>query len=142
VKVETRTSLGNMISWQDSKGDLIKGELSLGPIVMSMFTEPKQTALDLNSKMPQIAVASGAGKASYTPPSDFAIATAITPAKKIEKPREVHKLVVSISGLPDKSLVISDDRQKVASDKAGVYQYTIQAEKMDESEAAQIPVAG
>jgi transglutaminase-like putative cysteine protease len=131
-----------MVMWEDSHGELIKGEVSLGPFTMSMFTEPKQTALDFNSKMPQIVLASGATPSTYTPPSDFAIATAITPSKKIEKPREVHKLVVSISGLPDRSLVLSDERQKVESDKAGVYQYSIITHKFDETAAARIPVSG
>src|SRR5690349_11826853 len=40
IRVVSKTTLGNMVTWQDSHGELIKGELSLGPLTMSMFTEP------------------------------------------------------------------------------------------------------
>ncbi len=140
IKVLISTSLGNVTSWE-ANGEIIKSEMSLG---IAMYPEPKGVAMNMASKQPAFVVegavvAAGNG---YTPPKDFAVATAIAVAKPISNPRAVRDLTVTIRGIDDPKLIISDARQqgKPVSGKAGEYRVHIKAEAFDAAHSVPLPI--
>lgn len=143
-RISAATTFGNMKMWEAPDGDLLKGEMPFG---MTLFRESRESARNMASAMPDFKVMANAaapGSANdpkaYVPPSDFALATAITTAKKIPNPRSIRKLVVTVSGVPNRSLILSDERQRAESDKDGVWQLTINASRFDTSESASLPI--
>ncbi|MDE2126625.1 MAG: transglutaminase domain-containing protein [Armatimonadetes bacterium] len=101
-KVVTATTLGDMTSIQTADGRLISQDMSLGPISISFRAESPPA---------------GAEKpiASYTPPMDFALATAVVTNLNIADPRAITGMQAVITGLP-KTAVISDMRQRMNPD--------------------------
>ncbi len=130
-------AVGQMTSWVDEKGDLLVAEMALGPVSLKTVTESKEQAQNLGSISPAIAHATAPGAKHYTPPSDFAVATAIRTDKPIENPRTLRSLKVVIAGIPTKKLLISDGRQHealVGAKPVAPYQaeVTVTAEQIDE----------
>jgi transglutaminase-like putative cysteine protease len=139
-RIKTTMSLGQMTSWVDAEGHAIKSEINLGAINMVMVTEPKTHALDRAAISPALTASAGAGK-SYTPPADFAVATAITTAKPIADPRKAKTLKVEIDGIPNEKLILSDARQQETRlNTHPAPPYAVDAQMTAESvDAAQVP---
>jgi hypothetical protein len=139
--------LGKVRTWTTEDGDIVKGELSLGGISLLMVKEPEATAQDFSVKLPDTHTqAGGSGAAPYTPPADFAVLTAITTDKPIAKPRHLRSLHVTITGVPDKRLVLSDPRQRAtilptANAQDGItVQLNINAASFDAAKSVELPV--
>lgn len=114
-RVNVTMALGKLTSWVDSQGRSIKSEMDLGAIKMVMVSEPKAHALDRTAISPAFTAGSTPkGGKNYVPPADFAVATAIKTAKSIPNPRSAKTLHLTIDGIPDESLLLSDARQKEA----------------------------
>lgn len=143
-RVSATTPFGKMLSWETPDGEMLKGEMSLGAFSMLMFQETKPVAMDMAAKPPAFEVA-GAAAASpgYTPPSDFALATAVTLEKPIENPRNATSVSLEVSGIDDKSLILSDKRQDMApiSSKPNTYALHINASRFDAAKSATLPIA-
>jgi hypothetical protein len=143
-RVTATTPFGNMLSWETPGGEMVKGEMSLGAFSMIMFQETKQVAMDMASKAPSFVVAGAtAAVPGYTPPSDFALATAVTLDKPIENPRNATSVNLEISGINDKSLILSDKRQEMSpiSSKPNTYALHINAAKFDAAKSALLPIS-
>jgi hypothetical protein len=140
-RVLATTPMGPMTSWQTASGDLLKGDLPLG---MAMYGEPKEVARQMTTKPPlfEVAGASAVSASSYVPPKDFAQATAVTINRPIENPREVKSLTITISGIDDPKLIISDARQHAerVSSGANEWRMTILAKKFDPANSATLPI--
>jgi transglutaminase-like putative cysteine protease len=94
--IRTRNSFaGESDTWVDGKGELLEDRSTLGIRIVRE---------DLGAVAPTTA---------YTPPKDFAVATSVTTAVKIEAPRKVRTLRLKVSGIPAADLLISDTRQQV-----------------------------
>jgi hypothetical protein len=141
-RVLATTPMGPMTSWQTASGELLKGELPLG---MAMYGEPKDVARKMTTKPPLFAVAGANPSANpaYVPPKDFAQATAVAINRPIENPREVKSLTITISGIDDPKLIISDARQRAerVSSGANEWRMTILAKRFDASRSATLPIS-
>jgi hypothetical protein len=102
---------GKMRSYETEEGEMLRGTMNLGSIELTMALEPKARALDPDATAPPMP-GGEEGKAAYTPPADFAVATAITIEKPIPDPRRLRTLTVIIGGIPEDKTLISDERQK------------------------------
>ena len=118
--VKTNMSLGAMTTWETEDGDTIKGEMDLAGLRLTMVKQARQTALDMSAPF---SAAPAGGEKTYTPPTDFAVATAITPDKALDNPRRLRSLRVTVSGIPNQHLVLSDRRQEAVriSDDSAVF---------------------
>lgn len=124
--IKTLSPMGEMNCWQDDKGELWKVTAIAGIV---MLREPKEVALSDSSE---------AGV--YTPPSDLAVMTSAPTATELTDPRSVNYLKVRLSGLADRSLVISDARQKAGytPGDAPHADYEITASRFDASQSETI----
>ena len=141
LKIKATTPLGAMTSWETLSGEVLKGELPLG---MSIYKESREVAHNMSASMPLFAVAgfAPAVASSYTPPPDFAAATAISVEKPIQKPRETRSLSVVVSGIDDKARVISDSRQLAASvaGQAGAHRLDVVVKQFDPNTSVKLPI--
>src|SRR6185503_18677690 len=126
-------------SWETETGILLKAEM---PLNMVMVREEPTVAQNLRTAEPEFKVTgaptvatavsntTAPESAAYKPPTDFALATALTVEKPIENPREVKALSMKVGGIADKALAISDLRQRALAipDEAGSYFFSIRAE--------------
>lgn len=94
--VKNLTPLGEMTCWQDENGEVLKVTALMG---MVMLREPQEVAQNIGG--------------AYTPPADLAVMTSAPTTTDIPNPRQVRYMKVRLIGLSDKSLAISDKRQKV-----------------------------
>ncbi len=104
--VKANMSLGQMTTWESEDGDLLKADIGMGFVHITMQREARAKAL----AFPDSAASQDA--TGYAPPTDFAIVTAIKTDRPIDNPRRVRALRVSIVGVPDRRLLLSDDRQR------------------------------
>lgn len=105
--IRSVTSLGETTTWQDERGNSLKADTTLMGLIMTMIREPKEVAMD----------------EGYSPPSDLAVMTSCPASREIPNPRQVRHMKVRLSGLKDKALAISDQRQKVTlSDSTAEYE--------------------
>ncbi len=144
-RIKTAMSLGQMTSWVDAEGHSIKSEINLGAMSMVMVAEPKAHAMDSHALSPALAVAPSKTGKSYTPPSDFAVATAISTAKPITDPRTAKTLKVLIDGIPTEKLILSDARQQETrrtQHPAPPYEIEalVTAESVDEATIPSLPI--
>lgn len=111
--VKSVTSLGETTYWQDDRGNTLKADTTLMGLTMTMIREPKE-----------VAQSEGEG---YEPPADLAVITSCPASKEIPNPRQVRHMRVRLSGLKDRALAISDQRQKMTySDSAAEYEINAQ----------------
>ena len=111
----TNAATGESTQWITPGGELLIEESKFGIRVVRE---------DLGQVAPPTA------SAEYTPPQDFAVATAIQVDTKIPNPRELKSLEVKITGVPEAKFVLADGRQQVAQQKVGAqtqYTYTLTA---------------
>jgi len=101
--------VGDSTVWMDAAGNTLKAEMAFGPLKLVMTSESKAHALNTKFISPGANAASTPG---YTPSKDMAVATSVTTAKVIEDPRRLKELKAVLSGIPDKRLVLSDERQQ------------------------------
>jgi transglutaminase-like putative cysteine protease len=114
---------------------------------MLLLEETRERALDMSVTAPG-ASAPGAndGSPGYTPPADFAVATAISTDKPITNPRRVRTLRVTVAGVPDRKQILSDARQKeellpTADPAAGAtVRVEIRVAPFDAAQAEKLPV--
>jgi hypothetical protein len=145
-RVLATSPFGNMTTWETADGELIKGEMAFGPVKMVMYREGKALATNMASKAPSFAVAGGSAAAiarpAYTPPSDFALATAVKTNKPIENARETTSLKLELSGVEDRSLALSDHRQTMTAvaGKPGSWALSINSKRFDPETAARLPI--
>ena len=146
VKVDTNS--GSMTAWVQGEDAMLKAEISLGPVTMTMWNETKERALQPDDAEPDANLAHTGKPKHYAPPADFAVATALVSNKTLPDPRRLHSLTVAIDGIPNKKLILSDARQQVAnikatgSGKAFRAAYHIEARNFDPAKSAQFPVSG
>jgi len=124
--IKSKTPLGDATSWQDEKGDLLKVETSMG---FTMLREPKEVAQSLTP-------------GEYTPSADLAVITSAQTKVKIAVPRRVKYLEVRLAGFTDKSLVMSDARQKASYSEGPPpsVTYEITASECDPAKSASLPI--
>lgn len=142
-RVSASSPLAKMTSWETADGDVIKMEMFLGPVSMTMYNEPKAIALDMSTKAPKFEIvgAIAAVTSTYSPPSDFALATAVKTDKPINNPREATHLKLQVSGVEDRELAISDGRQVLkANGEVGGWLVDIAAKHFDAMSAAALPI--
>ncbi len=123
--IRNLTPYGEMTCWQDEKGNLLK-VASIMRLVM--LREPKEKA----QRFPGV----------YLPPSDLAVVTSVPTDIEIPNARQVKFMKARLVGLGDKSLAISDRRQKVkyAGGESPSAEYEIKAFEVDASAAATLPI--
>ncbi|HZO88138.1 MAG TPA: transglutaminase-like domain-containing protein [Chthonomonadaceae bacterium] len=144
--IKAHLSLGDMTSWETEDGDTLKNEMSLAGITLTMLKEPQAVALNPEAQPLPAPGASNSGGTAYTPPADFAVATAIGTDRPIQDARNVRALTVTIAGVPEKRFVLSDDRQRaeilpVANALAGyTVRYDIRATPFEAANAARLPI--
>jgi hypothetical protein len=141
--VKTNMAVGAMTTWEADNGDTLKGEMDLAGLRLTLIKQTQQAALDADAPLPAASVS--AGDKNYTPPADFAVATAIAPDKPIENPRRLRSLRVTISGIPNKRLILSDRRQEAvqtSDDSAAdmTVRMSVQAEPFSAAQSARLPV--
>lgn len=140
-RVRVTTPLGQVIGWESTDGELLKGDMILG---MTIYKEPKAIAQDMKSTAPLFLVegAQAPVPTVYRPPADFAIATAITTDTPIHNPRSTRSLSLIVSGMENEAFLISDDRQKISpvEGKPGSYRIEITVKPFDPEQAAQLPI--
>ncbi len=140
--VKEATPVGESIEWVTETGETIREELSLGPVKLTTTSETRKHATDSAFVSPSV---SSAPSPAYVPSGDFAVATSVRPDKAIESPRTTKALKVVLSGVPNKKLVIDDDRQRVLvppTGDAGPFAATLQitAETVDRTSAPSLPI--
>jgi hypothetical protein len=107
--VHETMSIGDSTEWIDSKGDAIKGEIQVGPLQIVMTAESKKHALDTGFISPTV---SASGAPAYKPMADLAVVTSVSVNKTIDDPRKLTTLHATMSGIPDRRLILSDSRQQ------------------------------
>ncbi len=141
---EVRSDLpeGTMIAWATADGRMVKSELRLGMITLTMVTENRSHALDTAYLSPALAPAA----AGATPvPADFADATAIMPDRLIKEPRKLRFLKATIYGVPEQNMVPPDPRQSSTRRPAEgrgdgvVADFTVRAEQFSPAESLHVP---
>ena len=120
--VKSVISLGETTFWQDERGNTLKVDTSIMGLTLTMVREPKEVAL-------------GGG---YAPSSDLAVITSCPASKEILNPRQAKHMEVRLSGLKDKALAISDQRQKVTYSSL-IAQYEINARAF-EGKGLSVPI--
>lgn len=126
--IKNLTPQGEMTSWQDANGDVLKVQAQAG---MVMIREPQDVAQNL-----------GVGGV-YTPPADLAVMTSAPTTTDVPNPRQVRYMKVRLLGLSDKSLAISDRRQTVSLDaEKKVAEFEINASEFDPEKSVNLPVSG
>lgn len=140
-RVRVSTPLGQVVGWESTGGELLKGDMMLG---MTIYKEPKAIAQDMKSVAPIFLVegAQAPAPATYRPPEDFAIATAIAADAPIPNPRAARSLSLTLSGIEKQEFLVPDDRQKIApvEGKPGSYRIEITVKPFDPGQAAQLPI--
>lgn len=126
--IVSSTPLGEMICWQDNKGDLLKVTALMG---ITMVKEPKETAIAIPVQ-----------SLGYAPPDDLAVMTSAHTNREIPGPRQVSRLSIKFVGMKDKSLAISDARQKAQfhEDDNPYVEYDISADEFDPQASIELPV--
>jgi transglutaminase-like putative cysteine protease len=124
--IKSTTPLGNATSWQDDDDNLLKVEMDMGFV---MVRESKAAAQSMSS-------------GEYAPPADLAVVTSAQTKTKIADPRNVKYLKVRLGGFTDKSLVLSDSRQKAkyTGGENPSAEYRITARDFDASKSATLPI--
>jgi len=110
VKSSLPMGQGQMTTWETADGDVLRGEMDMGLIRLTLVKQSKEVALGPASGAK--ADPGSGGSATYSPPRDFAVATAVVTDKPIRSPRRLRSLQVTIAGVPDKHLLLSDARQQ------------------------------
>lgn len=136
-RITATSPIGPLTIWQDGQEPL----RIQAPLGITMCRLTREEALAPSTAEPLFEVAGTAPAAAYSP-ADFAIATAIVPPSPIEKPRELRELRMTVSGIAESRLAISDNRQKAApvEGRPGTYQYTITVGDFEAASAARLPV--
>ncbi len=133
----------NETTWESPDGMTLKGEVDMGAIRLTLLKETRSQALDFSP----LRNSSGADL-HYTPPADFAVATAISTDQSISEPRHLRHLRATIAGVPDRRLLLSDERQKEKVVESGGHpvQYTVDvtvdASAFDPAGSARWPARG
>jgi transglutaminase-like putative cysteine protease len=135
---------GKMVGWAGANGSVVKSELRLGPIVMTMVTESRLHALDTAYLSPALEPAVAGAPAV---PTDFADATALTPDKPLDDPRKLRYLKVAISGVPEQNLIPSDTRQtctreheEASTSDGATAEFTVRADQFGAADASRLPL--
>ncbi|MHB0998991.1 MAG: transglutaminase-like domain-containing protein [Armatimonadota bacterium] len=125
--IKSTTPLGEMICWQDDKGEILKVTALMG---ISMIKESKETAIAVQSD-------------SYHPTPDLAVMTSAQSSVDIPNPRQIRHLRIRMDGLADKTLIISDYRQKaVYGDLPQPFtEFDITSSDFDPSRSISLPVS-
>lgn len=124
TRVLSTTSLGTIRSWEAPPGNVLWAELPLG---MAMYRMDQAAAFDPNAPEPKRSASQAQPRGALQPPADFALSTSVATDRPIADPRRVQRITLDLSGIPDSSYVISDQRQRVrpVADVPGVLRYAI-----------------
>ncbi len=128
VVVRTVSPTADMTAWHSPDGaDIYRIEAPMGIV---MRREPKEKA-------------AGAPSGGYQPPGDFAVVTSVRPDVTLPPDRPLASLKIRLSGIPDASFAITDERQKIVAQAAGpprTVTYQITARAPSPAAAATLPV--
>jgi hypothetical protein len=139
-RVVANSAFGKVVSYETASGEMLRGEMSFGPVALLMFVEPKERALDMKSAIPAFEV-TGTVPSNYVPPSDFAVATAVTTDRPIKDARKLESLRLEIAGIADSKLILSDGRQRVSAGSApGVWNFEMRARSFDAAQSVALPI--
>ncbi|MGC8666877.1 MAG: transglutaminase-like domain-containing protein [Chthonomonadales bacterium] len=139
VRYTATLPFGTMTSWVTRSGELLAAELPMG---LTMYRLSRAAALDPATPQPYIALP-GMPKqvsAKYTPPKDFAVATAVSPSTPIEDPRALRSITLTIHGIEDPKLVLNDDRQHAIPIGRGTYSVQVNAREFPPEQSVRLPV--
>jgi len=122
--VTNSTTMGDMKVWQTDDDDVLKITAMMG---ITMIREDKEKAMS--------GVESGKS-------DDFAVLTSLKPDRKIEEPRSVKSLNIVLKGITERSLVISDSRQKAdfVKGQSDTVRLRINASRFKASKSVYLPV--
>lgn len=133
--------VGESTEWDTEEGDTLKSEVAIAGLRITSMKETRESAeAALGALAPT-------GK-TYTPPADFALATAVQADKPIANPRSLKHLDVTVAGVPNKRYVLSDARQKAAEETSQAGErglrvnMQINAANPRPASAASLPVTG
>ncbi|MCC6484833.1 MAG: transglutaminase domain-containing protein [Armatimonadetes bacterium] len=125
--VVTKSAMADLTTYQTLDGaEVIRIDAPMG---IEMRRETQQEATS--------SVSSG-----YTPPKDLAVATSVSAGRHLAS-GAFRELRVTLSGVPQRSFVISDSRQrveKIKSDDTLTVTYFITAEDYSEAQSGTLPV--
>ncbi|MCL5284098.1 MAG: transglutaminase-like domain-containing protein [Armatimonadetes bacterium] len=151
IKVTASTPIGKMVSWQTRSGKMVRAEMPLG---FTMEIASRQTAMSLGATVPGDQVSVGVPNpvsepytdkgSSYSPPPDFALATAITVRTPIHDPRTLHEMTIQVTGVNASIQIPSDNRQQVTPipNERGSYQISVNATAETPDRSLVLPITG
>ena len=145
--VKADTGSGIMTAWVQNADSMVKAEIALGPVTMTLWNETKERAMQTDDADPGANTNTGDKPKRYAPPADFAVATAMRSNKMLPDPRRLHSLHVSIDGIPNRALILSDPRQTVTNlrmsgrERAFQANYDIEAKEFNAEKSAHFPVS-
>ena len=127
--VKSVTMLGDITTWQEANGDIVKAETLMN---ITMVRETREQSL-ASLKQPE-----------EKPALDFAVMTSVKANIDLPNPRKVTKLNVRLVGIPGLDRVISDRRQRATASAAadGKYDvdYEIKTTAFDPKKSIGLPV--
>ncbi len=126
--ITTKTPLGDLVSYQGvADQELLKIEASMGIV---MLRETKQKAM-------------GKAEGEYQPPPDLAVSTSVKADKNITDADGLWELNIRLSGMPQRSMIISDKVQKASRARGAGSQavtFEIKVREYEASESGTLPV--
>lgn len=122
--VTNATAMGDMKVWQTDDGDVLKITAMMG---IMMVREDKDKAM----------AGIEPGKSD-----DFAVLTSLKPDRRIEEPRSVKSLDIVLKGISDRSMAISDARQKAefVKGESDSVRFRVKASNFKAAKSISLPV--
>ncbi len=97
--VKSSTRLGDITTWLDSAGEIVKAQSLMGITMVRESPEKAVSSLEKESNSKE----------------DFAEMTSVNPNRDIPDPRNLKYLKIRLSNLPSANFAITDGRQKVVA---------------------------
>lgn len=123
ISLENITPLGTMTVWQEADGGVVQVKGMMGITMTRMTREEAIKEIEGGSS------------------EDLAILTRAECDKPLANPRDIKYLDADLVGIDDKSMLISDDRQKVTAGKDHTAGFKITATKFAASKSEQLPIS-
>ncbi len=151
IKVTASTPIGKMVSWQTRSGEMVRAVMPLG---FTMEKASRKIAMSIGTTVPGTQVTGGVSGSmsvsslkkgsSYSPPPDFALATAISVKTPIQDPRTLQKMTIQVTGVNDSIQIPNDNWQHVTpiSGEKGSYQISVNAVAVAPDRSLTLPITG
>lgn len=126
--VRSGSPLGDITTWQEANGDVVKAETLMSVKIVRETREQSLSAFERQAPKPP----------------DFAVLTSVKADKDIPNPRNVMELNVRLLGFPNNASAISDNRQRATpvseADGKSAVDYEIRVKGFDARKSIKIPV--